>query len=128
MGFQPPFRIDRRHTAHTGGGNRLSIGVIDTVSCGENPLDIDRLVTLLTTRWGGTHTQNGLVMAAISGLEIALWDLAGKLTGLPAYRLLGGTFRDRVRLYTLISVEPALAQWVVRLPVCSLPHWHPPTA
>lgn len=96
---------------------------------GENPLDIDRLVTLLTTRWGGTHTQNGLVMAAISGLEIALWDLAGKLTGLPAYRLLGGTFRDRVRLYrTLISVEPALAQWVVRFPVCSLLHWHPPTA
>ena len=74
---------------------------------GENPLEIDRLVTLLTTRWGGTHAQNGLVMAAISGLEIALWDLAGKLTGLPAYRLLGGTFRDRVRPYTLISVEPA---------------------
>jgi L-alanine-DL-glutamate epimerase-like enolase superfamily enzyme len=95
---------------------------------GENPLDI-ALVTLLTTRWGGTHTPTGLVMAAISGLEIALWDLAGKLTGLPAYRLLGGTFRDRVRLYrTLISVEPALAQWVVRLPVCSLLHWHPPTA
>ena len=78
---------------------------------------------------GGTNTQNGLVMAAISGLEIALWDLAGKLTGLPAYRLLGGTFRDRVRLYrTLISVEPALAQWVVRFPVFSLLHWHPPTA
>lgn len=66
---------------------------------GENPLDIDRLVTMLTTQWGGAHTQNGLVMAAISGLEIALWDLAGKLTGLSTCQLLGGRFRDKVRLY-----------------------------
>jgi len=66
---------------------------------GENPLDVDRLCTTIHSRLAGAHTQNGLVMAAMSGIEIALWDLAGKLTGLPVYRLLGGRFRDRVRLY-----------------------------
>ena len=87
---------------------------------GDNPLDIDRLVTLLTTRWAGTHTRNGLVMAAISGIEIALWDLAGKLTGLPTARLLGGMFRDRVRLYrTCTPPDPddgaACREWAAQM-------------
>lgn len=66
---------------------------------GKNPMDIDYICTYLRERLAGIHTANGLIMAAISGIEIALWDLAGKLSGLPVYRLLGGTFRDRVRLY-----------------------------
>lgn len=66
---------------------------------GENPLDVDRLFVTVRDRLAGLHTQNGLVMAALSGIEIALWDLAGKLTGLPVCRLLGGKFRERVRLY-----------------------------
>lgn len=66
---------------------------------GENPLDVDRLFTKMHARLGGAHALNGLVMAAMSGIEIALWDLAGKLTGLPVYRLLGGKFREKVRLY-----------------------------
>lgn len=66
---------------------------------GQSPFDIDRLTTHLHETWGGAHTQNGLVRAAISGVEIALWDLVGKLTGQPVTRLLGGRFRDRVRLY-----------------------------
>ena len=66
---------------------------------GKNPMDIDYICTYLRERLAGIHTANGLIMAAISGIEIALWDLAGKLSDLPVYRLLGGTFRDRVRLY-----------------------------
>lgn len=66
---------------------------------GQDPFNIDPLITNLTTRWAGTHTQNGLAMAAISGIEIALWDLAGKLAGQSTSRLLGGRFRDTVRLY-----------------------------
>src|SRR5439155_6734081 len=38
-------------------------------------------------------------VTAMSGIEIALWDLAGKALGVPVYRLLGGQFRDRIRLY-----------------------------
>jgi galactonate dehydratase len=37
--------------------------------------------------------------SALSGLEIALWDIAGKASGLPVHRLLGGPYRDRVRVY-----------------------------
>ncbi len=66
---------------------------------GENPLDVDRLCVTLRDRLAGLHTQNGLVMAAMRGIEIALWDVAGRLTDLPVYRLLGGKFRDRIRMY-----------------------------
>ena len=44
------------------------------------------------------HGRRGIVMHAISGIDIALWDLAGKAVGQPLYRLLGG-FTDRVEVY-----------------------------
>ena len=37
--------------------------------------------------------------AAVSAIEIALWDIAGKAAGLPVYKLLGGKIRDQVRCY-----------------------------
>ena len=37
--------------------------------------------------------------SAVSAIEMALWDLAGKAAGLPVYKLLGGKVRDRVRVY-----------------------------
>ena len=60
---------------------------------GEDPRDVHRLYEKMR-RWhlfnGG---QGGTVLTAISGLELALWDLAGKLHGVPVYQLLGGAFR-----------------------------------
>ena len=41
----------------------------------------------------------GTVYCAIAGLDIALWDLKGKALGLPVYQLLGGRFRDKIRMY-----------------------------
>jgi L-alanine-DL-glutamate epimerase-like enolase superfamily enzyme len=66
---------------------------------GQDPLDVDRLYTKMGHQWAGGNALSGLVVTAMSGIEIALWDLAGKITGLPVYRLLGGKFRDRIRLY-----------------------------
>ncbi|MEO7651832.1 MAG: mandelate racemase/muconate lactonizing enzyme family protein, partial [Bryobacteraceae bacterium] len=62
---------------------------------GKDPLDIDALYTGLGTRTDGSAH----VLRAASGIEIALWDLAGKLLSVPVVTLLGGKFRDRVRMY-----------------------------
>jgi len=47
----------------------------------------------------GSSTGAGIAYNAISGIETALWDLNGKITGLPVVRLLGGAQRDRVEIY-----------------------------
>ncbi len=62
---------------------------------GKDPLQIDRLYTVYRYTDGSAHAQQ----RAMSGIEMALWDLAGKLLEVPTYKLLGGKFRDRVRLY-----------------------------
>ena len=62
---------------------------------GKDPLQIDRLYTGYRFTDGSAHAQQ----RAMSGIEMALWDLAGKLLNVPAHTLLGGKFRDKVRLY-----------------------------
>jgi L-alanine-DL-glutamate epimerase-like enolase superfamily enzyme len=62
-------------------------------------LDIDRLYEHLVQKMSGEGSISGKVISAISGIEIALHDVAGKLVGLPAYQLLGGKYRDEVRVY-----------------------------
>ena len=66
---------------------------------GENPLDIDRLYEHLVQKMSGEGSIEGVTVTAISGIEIALHDLAGKLLDVPAYQLLGGKYRDSVRVY-----------------------------
>jgi gluconate/galactonate dehydratase len=61
---------------------------------GENPCDIDRLFRRIK-QFGGHGRQGG----GVSAVEIALWDLAGKAFGVPVYQMLGGKFRDKVRIY-----------------------------
>jgi L-alanine-DL-glutamate epimerase-like enolase superfamily enzyme len=63
---------------------------------GKDPLEIDAIYTGLGTRTDGSSHS---LMRAVSGIEIALWDLAGKIVGLPVTTLLGGKFRDSVRMY-----------------------------
>ncbi len=64
---------------------------------GQDPRNIEHIYSMLVnfTRFPG-----GLVVnAAISGIEHALWDIAGKAAGLPVYMLLGGKCRDKIRTY-----------------------------
>ena len=63
---------------------------------GKDPLGIDALMTGLGWRTDGSAH---MLIRAASGIEMALWDLAGKTLGVPTTTLLGGKFRDRVRMY-----------------------------
>ncbi len=63
---------------------------------GKDPLGIDVLITGLGWRADGSAH---MLIRAVSGIEMALWDLAGKTLGIPTTQLLGGKFRDRVRMY-----------------------------
>ncbi len=63
---------------------------------GENPLDIDRLMDHLEQCRTGT---GAFGRSAFAGIEIALWDIKGKLLDVPVYELLGGKYRDEVRIY-----------------------------
>ncbi|HEX6993626.1 MAG TPA: mandelate racemase/muconate lactonizing enzyme family protein [Gammaproteobacteria bacterium] len=66
---------------------------------GRNPLDVHRLYHEIRTAGVFGGAQSGMYLAALAAVETALWDLAGKALGLPVYQLLGGKFRDRIRLY-----------------------------
>lgn len=61
---------------------------------GENPCNVDRVFKKIK-QFGGHSRQAG----GVCGVEMALWDLAGKAYNVPAYQLVGGKFRDRVRMY-----------------------------
>ena len=61
---------------------------------GEDPTDVERV--MLKIRRRGAFKPWG---SAVSAIEVALWDIAGKAAGLPVHKLLGGKIRDRVRVY-----------------------------
>ena len=85
--------------AYWGGGEAEIIERMKPFLVGENPLDIDRLFEHLVQRMSGEGSIAGKTVSAISGVEVALHDLAGKVLGVPAYQLLGGKYRDQVRIY-----------------------------
>ena len=61
---------------------------------GEDPTNVERV--MMQIRRMGSFKPWG---SAVSAIEMALWDIAGKAAGLPVYKLLGGKVRDRVRVY-----------------------------
>ena len=72
--------------------------VIQPMVLGRDPLDRDviwhKVYNLLRD-----HGQKGMPLQALSGVDIALWDIAGKVAGLPLHKLIGGAHRTRVRAY-----------------------------
>ena len=76
-------------------GIREAIHGLSETFVGQDPLQIDRLYSVYRYTDGSAHAQQ----RAMSGIEMALWDVAGKILDVPTYKLLGGKFRDKVRLY-----------------------------
>ncbi|MFN0171575.1 MAG: galactonate dehydratase [Bryobacteraceae bacterium] len=130
VGSRPAMKITGIHTFLVGAGGRNWIfvkvetdqgihGIGEAYSCGpdeatvavirdfkswlvgQDPRNIEHLWNMMVafTRFPG-----GLVVnAAISGIEHALWDIAGKAAGLPVYMLLGGKVREKIRVYQSIG-------------------------
>ena len=93
-----------------------ALAVLEPLYRGENALEPERVSEKLHqhTFWMG---RGGAITHTISGIDIALWDILGKVTGQPVGRLLGGRYRDRVRPYASILMdepEPLAARSVRR--------------
>ena len=91
-----------------GASVKEQIEAIKPTLIGRDPLEIYVLYTLMGqnpnpgTGWAGASRTDGsahALMRAASGIEMALWDLAGKILGVPSTVLLGGKFREKVRVY-----------------------------
>jgi D-galactarolactone cycloisomerase len=86
---------------------QAALDVLEPLYRGENALEPERVSEKLHQHmfWIG---RGGSITHAISGIDIALWDLLGKATGQPVGRLLGGRYRERVQPYaSLLMDEPA---------------------
>jgi len=83
---------------------------------GENPLEIDKLWNKMTFRTYKLGVQ-GTQPEAIAGIDIALWDIMGKVAGLPIHTLLGGCYRDKVMMYASIGggADMSVADMVKRV-------------
>jgi L-alanine-DL-glutamate epimerase-like enolase superfamily enzyme len=79
-----------------GAGVKEQILVLKPALIGKDPLDIDTLFSGLGNRTDGSAHS---LMRAVSGIEMAVWDLAGKILEVPTSTLLGGKFRTRTRVY-----------------------------
>src|SRR5437867_9785512 len=68
---------------------------------GQNPCNVDKVFRKI--KQFGHHARQA---GGVCGVEMACWDLAGKAFGVPVYQMLGGRFRDRVRLYADTTESP----------------------
>jgi D-galactarolactone cycloisomerase len=92
---------------------QAGLKVLEPLYAGENALEPERVTEKLhqNTFWMG---RGGTLTNTISGIDIALWDILGKATGMPVGRLLGGTYRRRVQPYcSLLMEEPARMRDVI---------------
>jgi L-alanine-DL-glutamate epimerase-like enolase superfamily enzyme len=66
---------------------------------GENPLNVGKIYEVLIRCMSGEGSTGGATVTAISGIEIALWDLVGRALNTPISTLFGGRFREQIRVY-----------------------------
>jgi L-alanine-DL-glutamate epimerase-like enolase superfamily enzyme len=88
------------HDENGYGAKDIVVNALKPILMGQDPFDLERLLFKMSTRtsyYGGNH---GISTHAITGVEIALWDLIGKITGQPVHKILGGgSHVSQVRAY-----------------------------
>ncbi len=92
-------------------GGVQAIAIIDYLKerlVGADPFAIDAHFEGLRRGHVFDGGMSGALITALTGIEIALWDLKGKALKVPIYELLGGKFRDRIRVYADCEVNPGM--------------------
>jgi L-rhamnonate dehydratase len=100
-GFMVEISTDKGLKGYGSGGpagGTVVEGAFTKLLLNEDPFNIERIWDIL---WRGSmhYGQKGIAINAISGVDLALWDLAGKALDVPVYKLLGGRIRPRVPAY-----------------------------
>jgi L-alanine-DL-glutamate epimerase-like enolase superfamily enzyme len=95
----PILRIDTNQGAYGIGevrdaGHKENALQFKSMLLGQNPCNVDMIVRAIK-KFGNWGREGG----GVSGIELALWDLVGKVYGVPCYQFLGGKYRDKVRIY-----------------------------
>jgi len=92
-------------------GGRQAIAIIKDLErrlIGRDPFAIDMIFEDIRRSLVFEGGFAGALITALTGIEIALWDLKGKALGVPVYELMGGKFRDKIRVYADCEVSPGL--------------------
>ncbi|RIQ11338.1 galactonate dehydratase [Jiangella rhizosphaerae] len=97
IGWGEPVLEGRAHTV------AAAVAEFADYLVGQDPLRIEQHWQVLTK--GGFYRGGPVLSSAVAGVDQALWDIAGKVHGVPVHRLLGGPVRDRVRLYAHLDAE-----------------------
>ncbi len=104
----------------------LVLNKLKGIVVGEDPLNVDKLYTKMLMQSAGAGAIAGVTVSAASGIEIALWDLAGRLLQTPVCNLLGGRYRDRIRFYrtlqTVKNVED-MGEWRAQVQEVKAEKW-----
>lgn len=82
------------------GASATFVKILKSRILGENPCEVEKIFRKIK-QFGGPARQ----AAGVAAIELALWDLVGKAYGIPVYQLIGGRFRQDVRLYGDIHIE-----------------------
>jgi L-alanine-DL-glutamate epimerase-like enolase superfamily enzyme len=106
--------------AFLGPGLTAVIGEFAGIVMGEDPTSIDRILRRM--RASSVHASPGLTLHAINGIEGALLDVIGKKFKMPVWQILGGKYRDHVRIYADCHAGEALES-INPLLVPRTPHW-----
>ena len=77
-----------------------AVNILGSLLIDQDPFRIERLWNSMTRT---PHFRGIILQAAVSGIDIALWDIKGKALGVPVYELLGGATRDKIRAYETTS-------------------------